>query len=145
MIKGITYFLSQKFFITPARLSDEDVRKSLTIMEEHIRYRLRIQEVIPTEMSQFRIGMLVQVGKVFNSRLKLSEDGRVIFNVPNLFETSISLRGTQKDDGWFFVHVEFLHGVSGDVSEVQGMLRDHLIYSMMLKVPQNFLADRLIL
>lgn len=53
-------------------------------------------------------------------RILLEEDGRVHFTVPDLFETSLALRGAQKDDGWFFGHVEFLHKVGGDLTDVQG-------------------------
>ena len=48
------------------------------------------------------------------------EDGRVFFTIPKLFEVSLCLRGGQKDDGWFFVHVEFLFNVSGDLTGMQG-------------------------
>jgi mediator of RNA polymerase II transcription subunit 14 len=47
-------------------------------------------------------------------------DGRAWFTVPNLFETSICLRGGNQDDGWFFVHVEFLFTVGGDRTGMQG-------------------------
>ena len=53
------------------------------------------------------------------------DDGRVHFTVPNLFETSLSLTGAGKEDGWFFVHVEFLHHVGGDMTGVQG-IHSHL-------------------
>jgi len=39
--------------------------------------------------------------------------GRALFTVPNLFETSTCLQGGNEDDGWFFVHVEFLFNVGG--------------------------------
>ena len=73
-------------------MNDDEVAKTLRDMEDQIRFRLRMKEVIPNEMAQYRI-----------------EDGRAHFTVPNLFETSISLRGAQEEDGWFFSHVEFLH------------------------------------
>lgn len=47
-------------------------------------------------------------------------DGRAWFTVPNLFETSICLLGGNQDDGWFFVHVEFLFTVGGDRTGMQG-------------------------
>lgn len=50
----------------------------------------------------------------------LEDNGRVHFTVPDLFETSLSLTGAGKEDGWFFVHVEFLHTVGGDLTGVQG-------------------------
>ncbi|EJD03366.1 MED14-domain-containing protein [Fomitiporia mediterranea MF3/22] len=96
----------KKFFITPPPLSNNEARKTLADMEERIRFRLRLSEIIPIEMSQFRI-----------------EDGRAHFIVPNLFETSLSLRGAKKDDGWFFVHVEFLYTVGGDLTDVQDFPR----------------------
>lgn len=49
-------------------------------------------------------------------------DGRVFFTVSRLFEASICLRGGQKDDGWFFVQVEFLFNVGGDRTAMQGIL-----------------------
>lgn len=51
----------------------------------------------------------------------LQADGRVYFTVPNLFETSLCLRGAAPDDGWFFVNVEFLIEVGGDLATLQGM------------------------
>lgn len=51
----------------------------------------------------------------------MQADGRVYFMVPHLFEMSLCLRGADFDDGWFFVHVEFLIEVGGDVATLQGM------------------------
>lgn len=68
-------------------------------------------------------------------------DGRAYFTVPNLFEVSLCLHGRdtqhlalhdtgaeserererERDGGWFFVHVEFLIGVGGDLTGVQGV------------------------
>lgn len=48
-------------------------------------------------------------------------DGRVFFTVPKLFECSLSLQGGKKNDGWFFVHVEFLFNVGGDHTGMQGI------------------------
>lgn len=47
----------QKFFITPPKLSDDDVMRTLAEMEEYIHYKLKTDELIPVEMSQYRIGM----------------------------------------------------------------------------------------
>ena len=47
--------------------------------------------------------------------------GRVYFTVPNLFETSLCLRGAEVGDGWFFVHMKFLLTVGGDTTGVQGV------------------------
>lgn len=46
----------QKFFIAPPPLTDAEVLKTLSDMEDIIRYRLRISEIIPVEMSRYRIG-----------------------------------------------------------------------------------------
>jgi hypothetical protein len=40
--------------------------------------------------------------------------------VPKLFEVSISLAGSQKDDTWFFDQVSFLFRIGEDQSGMQG-------------------------
>ncbi|KIJ59729.1 hypothetical protein HYDPIDRAFT_118235 [Hydnomerulius pinastri MD-312] len=97
-------------------LKDDEIIKTLSAMEDTIRYRLRMTEIIPVEMSQHRIA-----------------GGRVHFTVPNLFETSVCLRGAEKDDGWFFVGVKFLITVGGDMTgthefpqEPSGVLKRHV-------------------
>jgi len=39
---------------------------------------------------------------------------------PDLFEASLCLSGVGPDDGWFFVNVEFLIEVGGDVATLRG-------------------------
>ena len=93
-------------------------------MEEAMRYRLRIFEFVPIEMAQHRIGKIYPAD-VSGPHLKLqTEGGRVYFTIPKLFETSICLRGAEKLDGWFFVHVEFLISIGGDLTSIQGLLDD---------------------
>ncbi|KAK0454745.1 mediator complex subunit MED14-domain-containing protein [Armillaria borealis] len=106
----------KKSIIPPHPLTDAEVLKTLTDMEDVMRYRLRLTEIIPVEMSHYRIS-----------------NGRVYFTAPKLFETSICLRGAEKDDGWFFVHVEFLITVGGDATGIQefpriptGIMKRHL-------------------
>ncbi|KAJ3553568.1 hypothetical protein NM688_g3538 [Phlebia brevispora] len=89
----------------------------LSDMEGVIRYRLRMNEIIPPEMAKYRIA-----------------DGRVYFTVPKLFEASMCLRGAHHDDGWLFVDVEFLFNVGGDTTGMQefprrptGILKGHLL------------------
>ncbi|KAJ7874735.1 mediator complex subunit MED14-domain-containing protein [Mycena olivaceomarginata] len=96
----------KKMVIPPTPLTDAEVIKTMTDMEDLIRYRLRMHEIVPIEMAQHRIA-----------------DGRVCFTVPNLFETSLCLRGGLKEDGWFFVHVEFLITVGGDLTDIQNFPR----------------------
>ncbi|KAJ7188529.1 mediator complex subunit MED14-domain-containing protein [Mycena filopes] len=96
----------KKMIIPPTPLTDAEVIKTLTDMEDVIRYRLRLHEIIPVEMGQHHIA-----------------GGRVYFTVPNLFETSLCLRGGLKEDGWFFVHVEFLITVGGDLTGIQDFPR----------------------
>jgi len=52
------------------------------------------------------------------------DDGRVHFTVPRLFKASLCLRGRVKTEqsGWFFVDVEFLINVAGDLTGVEGTL-----------------------
>ncbi|TFK74569.1 MED14-domain-containing protein [Pluteus cervinus] len=92
----------KKTIIPPPPLTDDDIKVILSDMETVLRYRLRVSEIIPVEMTSHRI-----VG------------GRVYFTVPKLFETSLCLRGAQPADGWFFVHVEFLFGIGGDLTGLQ--------------------------
>lgn len=68
-----------------------------------MRYRLRMHELIPCEMCSYRIA-----------------DGRVFFTAPKLFEVSLCIKGAKQDDGWFFVDVDFLFTVGGDVTGMQG-------------------------
>ena len=42
--------------IPPTPLTDVEVIKTLSDMEETIRYRLRMTEIFPVEMSQYHIG-----------------------------------------------------------------------------------------
>lgn len=95
----------QKLVIPPIPLTDSEVDHTLRAMEDLIRYRLRMTEIIPIEMARYRVG-----------------DGRVHFTVAKCFETSLSLRGAGDNDGWFFVSVKFLFNVGGDVTGIQGMV-----------------------
>ncbi|KAF9497312.1 MED14-domain-containing protein [Pleurotus eryngii] len=92
----------KKAFIPPPPLTDFEVRKTLVDIEDTIRFRLRTHEPVPIEMSEHHVA-----------------DGRVYFNVPHLFETSVSLGGAEKDDGWFFVHVEFPINIGGDLTGME--------------------------
>lgn len=117
----------QKFIIPIPPLTDAEVIKTLSDMEEIMRYRLRMTEIIPVEMSQHRIGTVTI--SLFSRRglhLKLLCDpagGRVHFTVLGLFETSVCMRGAEKDDGWFLVNVKFLISVGGDMSGADGTSR----------------------
>lgn len=54
-------FIQQKYIIPPTPLTDAEIRKTLSGIEEAIRYRLRMSEIIPVEMSQYRIGRLISL------------------------------------------------------------------------------------
>ncbi|KAI0296496.1 mediator complex subunit MED14-domain-containing protein [Multifurca ochricompacta] len=116
----------KKTIIPPSRLTDTEVSKILSDLEALTRFRLRMTEIIPVEMFNYRICMSLHL-------YMLTADGRAWFTVPNLFETSICLRGGNQEDGWFFVHVEFLFTVGGDRTGMQefprkptGVLKEHL-------------------
>ncbi|KAF8904360.1 mediator complex subunit MED14-domain-containing protein [Gymnopilus junonius] len=66
--------------IPPSPFTDAEVNKTLSDMEEAIRYRLRMTEIIPVEISRYTIS-----------------DGRVNFTVPNLFNASLCLEGGAGD------------------------------------------------
>ncbi|KAF9528468.1 mediator complex subunit MED14-domain-containing protein [Crepidotus variabilis] len=92
----------KKLTIPETPLTDTEVDKTFLDIEETIRFRLRMSEIIPIEMSEFRIG-----------------NGRAHFTVLDLFKTSLCLLGGAKDDGWFMVDVEFLINVGGDLTGLQ--------------------------
>ncbi|EPT02595.1 hypothetical protein FOMPIDRAFT_1035808 [Fomitopsis schrenkii] len=92
----------KKVVVPPTPLSDEEVSRTLADVENVIRFRLKMFELVPIEMSRYRIA-----------------EGRVYFTVPRLFEVSLCVRGAEKDAGWFFVNVEFLLNVGGDPTSIQ--------------------------
>ncbi|KAJ3975413.1 MED14-domain-containing protein [Lentinula raphanica] len=92
----------KKSIIPPTPLTDAEVIRTLTGIQDTIQFRLRLNEVIPIEMSRQRIA-----------------DGRVYFTVPKLFECSLTLKGAQPKDPWMFLHVEFLINIGGDVNGTQ--------------------------
>ena len=109
-----------------------------------------MHEIIPVEMSSYTIGSL----SVYKTRIfgiyRQVEDGRAHFTVPGLFRTSLSLKGANKGDGWFFVDIEFLHNVTGDLSGLQdfprrpeGVLKRHITeeadgrLGFYLPIPEN--------
>lgn len=95
----------QQFIILPTPLSAEKINTTLTNIEDVMRYRLRMHELIPREMCAYRVA-----------------NGRVFFTAPKLFEVSLCLNGANSEDGWFFVDVDFLFVVGGDVTGMQGEL-----------------------
>ena len=46
----------QKLAVPPVPLTDEEVDRTFFDMEDAIRRRLRLSEIIPVEMSDYRIG-----------------------------------------------------------------------------------------
>ena len=96
-------------------------------MEDVIRYRLCMSELIPVEMSQHRICMEIAYFSSFvYLRPKHTANGRVYFKVPNLFEVSLCLQGARKADGWIFLHVEFLITIGGDLTGMEGECSMHV-------------------
>lgn len=95
--------------------------RTFTGIEDAMRYRLRMSEVIPFEMSQYRIGALRPMCRLIRLLIWLG-GGRVYFIAPKLFELSLCLRGAGQRDGWFFVNVTFLFTVGGDQTGMQGTL-----------------------
>jgi len=47
---------SQKYIVPKTPLTDAEVCKTLSDIEEAIQFRLRMSEIIPVEMAQYRIG-----------------------------------------------------------------------------------------
>lgn len=111
-------------FVPPTPFSNDQVAKTMSDFEDLIRYRLRMDEIVPPEMSAYRVA-----------------DGRVHFHVPNLFDAAVCLRGARPDDGWFFVGVEFHLAVAGDVTATQGVCAR--LRRMLLTRAQSFPVYRL--
>ncbi len=68
----------------------------------------------------------------------------VVFTLqfPSCSTTSLCLLGADKDDGWFFVSIEFLINVGGDLTGLQGTLNDEwyihfLFVQQQCRVPAN--------
>ncbi|KAH9940499.1 MED14-domain-containing protein [Epithele typhae] len=87
-------------------LTDEEVHRTFAEMEDAMRLRLRMSEIVPWEMSQYRI-----------------DAGRVWFTAPKLFEASLFLGGARPNDAWFFDNVTFLFTVGGDQTGMQDFPR----------------------
>jgi len=49
----------QKYIIPKTPLTDTEVHKILSDIEEAIRFRLQMSEIIPVEMAQYRIGNII--------------------------------------------------------------------------------------
>ncbi|KAI0072724.1 MED14-domain-containing protein [Panus rudis PR-1116 ss-1] len=96
----------KEWFVPTPPMTDEEVKKTLANVEDVMRYRLRMIDIIPLEMANYRIA-----------------DGRVFFTVPSLFNASLCVRGAKTEDGWFFVDVEFLFNVGGDTTIMQDFPR----------------------
>ncbi|PIL36575.1 hypothetical protein GSI_00264 [Ganoderma sinense ZZ0214-1] len=92
----------KELIVPPTPLTDDEVSRTFTDIEDAMRFRLRMSEIVPWEMSQYRIG-----------------NGRVFFTAPKLFELSLCLQGAGGNAGWFFVNVTFLFTVGGDQTGMQ--------------------------
>ncbi|KAL7409275.1 mediator complex subunit MED14-domain-containing protein [Mrakia frigida] len=74
--------LPQRFqtdFLPPSPLTDRSILRALLDLNNVIAYRLKVKEVVPVQMRNYRIA-----------------DGRAYFSCPGLFEASLSLTGAQK-------------------------------------------------
>ena len=90
-------------FIPLLPLTNTQVDKTMHDLEDLIRLRLRVDEILPAQMQRYTIA-----------------DGRVSFLVDGQFEVSVCAR---PEDGWFFVGVEFQVNVLGDVTATQDFPR----------------------
>ncbi|KIY53083.1 MED14-domain-containing protein [Fistulina hepatica ATCC 64428] len=94
----------RKWIIPEPPLTNQDIVKTFLAVEEAMRFRLRMFEVIPVEISAYHIA-----------------GGRVHFTDSKLFTTSLTLSGIRKEDRWMFVDVEFLFKVGGDTTGMQDL------------------------
>ncbi|KIJ40950.1 hypothetical protein M422DRAFT_32064 [Sphaerobolus stellatus SS14] len=87
----------KKLIISPKQLTNEQIERTLKAFDHLIRYRLRMNEIVPVEMCSYTVS-----------------SGQVRFHVPNLFSASVSLRDSEDNSPWFLVDVEFDIKIGGD-------------------------------
>ncbi|RUS20565.1 hypothetical protein BC937DRAFT_94940 [Endogone sp. FLAS-F59071] len=83
--------------VPPPRMTDEEVLETFARLDDVIRMRMLISEVVPPPMRNYRI-----------------EDGRIYFHVENEFEVALTLVGPSNELRWQIVSLEILVKSSGD-------------------------------
>ncbi|KZO90741.1 MED14-domain-containing protein [Calocera viscosa TUFC12733] len=107
----------KQWFLPPARVTPSAAIHTLQSMNSVLRLRLRTSEIVPIEMSSYRVA-----------------DGRVYFTVPSLFAAAFVTGGAERNQGWYLLDVEFLIGAR-DRTRIferfprrpQGAMRDQII------------------
>ncbi|KIO18827.1 hypothetical protein M407DRAFT_11687 [Tulasnella calospora MUT 4182] len=79
------------------RISDEEVVSTLRTLNDAILYRLRFRDIVPVSMNDYQV-----------------QDGRVCFQVPGLFEVTLTLTGPEDTDYWYALDMRFLVAPNGD-------------------------------
>lgn len=74
---------------------------TLRALNDSILYRLRFRDIVPVAMNDYRV-----------------EDGRVWFQVPGLFEVTLTLTGPEDTDYWYALDMRFLVAPDGDDEEI---------------------------
>ncbi|QRV93932.1 mediator complex subunit Med14 [Ceratobasidium sp. AG-Ba] len=89
--------MTKELYIPPKPMSKDEVVKIMRAADSAIRLRLRTREIIPLEMSAYRVA-----------------DGRVYFTVPGRFAASFTVLGGTPVDPWWCADAEFLFDVKGE-------------------------------
>ncbi|KAG8891219.1 mediator complex subunit, partial [Tulasnella sp. 403] len=78
-------------------ITDEQVVTTLNQLNDAILYRLRLHEIVPVPMSQYRVC-----------------DGRAWFAAPGLFEVALTVTGPEETDYWYALDMKFLVEADGN-------------------------------
>lgn len=89
--------MTKELYAPQKPMSREEVVKIMRDTNSTIRLRLRTKEIVPLEMSAYRVA-----------------DGRVYFTVPGRFAASFTVLGGTLVDPWWCADMEFLFEVKGE-------------------------------
>lgn len=112
--------IHQVEFVPKKPLSRVEIADIFRQTEDVMRARLLAVDIVPIEMSNYRIGTILCENTLHSANITHVEGGRTFFTVAKRFEASLIMTGAQADDFWAFVHVEFLFKTpSGDNKSVK--------------------------
>ncbi|KAI7862369.1 mediator complex subunit MED14-domain-containing protein [Spinellus fusiger] len=92
-----------KDMVPPPRLTDEEVLDTFHKMNDLIRVRLLTTELIPSPMTECRIGKSAASKVTY-----MIENGRIYFSIENEFNVSLTLMGPSNDRRWWIVSLDVL-------------------------------------
>ncbi|KAF8305241.1 MED14-domain-containing protein [Clavulina sp. PMI_390] len=98
--KSLLPTMLQEMYTVTKPMSADAVKATLRRLNEVLRLRLRLWEIVPLEWSDYTV-----------------DDGRVVFTVDGLFTATFSLTGSEQNDTWYIIDLQFMHGIGGSLQE----------------------------